>query len=52
MRGRFRRGPALVKFPGILEVAMRSALLHSTWREQSAMQEADVSCARPSTASA
>lgn len=41
IRGRFRRGPALVKFPGILEVAMRAALLHSTWREQSAMAQAD-----------
>jgi NTE family protein len=44
--GRFRRGVPLVKFPGILEVAMRAALLHSTWREQAAVQEADF-CLRP-----
>lgn len=41
IRGRFRRGPTVVKFPGILEVAMRAALLHSTWREQSSMAQAD-----------
>lgn len=47
IRGRFRRGPSLVKFPGILEVAMRAALLHSTWREAAAMQEADFCLAPP-----
>ena len=47
LRGRFRWGPSLIRFPGILEVAMRSALLHSTWREASAVHEADVCLSPP-----
>lgn len=46
LRGRFRRGAPTVKFPGILETAMRAALLHSTWREAAAVREADV-CLQP-----
>lgn len=46
LRGRFRRGAPPVKFPGILEVAMRAALLHSTWREAAAVRDADI-CLQP-----
>jgi len=46
LRGRFRRGAPPVQFPGILEVAMRASLLHSTWREKAALLEADF-CLRP-----
>jgi NTE family protein len=41
LRGRFRRRVPALKYPGILEVAMRASLLHSTWRERAALQEAD-----------
>lgn len=41
LRGRFRRGPAARPFPGIMEMAMRSALLHSSWREKEALAHAD-----------
>ena len=47
LRGRFWRpaaGP--VHFPGIMEVAMRSSLLHSSWREKEAIAQADF-CLRP-----
>ncbi|HEX6042553.1 cyclic nucleotide-binding domain-containing protein [Longimicrobium sp.] len=46
LRGRFRRGAPPVKFPGLMDVAMRAALLHSTWREAAAVREADI-CLRP-----
>lgn len=46
LRGRFRRGVPPISFPGILEVAMRASLLHSTWREKAALQEADF-CLHP-----
>lgn len=40
LRGRFRREPPR-PFPGIMEMAMRSALLHSAWREKEAMTHVD-----------
>jgi NTE family protein len=46
LRGRFWRGPAMRPFPGIMEMAMRSSLLHSSWREKEAMAQADF-CLRP-----
>lgn len=47
LRGRFRRGAVPVRpFPGIMEMAMRSSLLHSAWREKEAMAQADF-CLRP-----
>ena len=47
LRGRFRRGSAAARpFPGIMEMAMRASLLHSTWREKEALQQADF-CLRP-----
>ncbi|HEX2076486.1 MAG TPA: cyclic nucleotide-binding and patatin-like phospholipase domain-containing protein [Longimicrobium sp.] len=47
LRGRFWRpatGP--LQFPGIMEVAMRASLLHSSWREKEALSQADF-CLRP-----
>jgi predicted acylesterase/phospholipase RssA/CRP-like cAMP-binding protein len=47
LRGRFWRpaaGPLV--FPGIMEVAMRASLLHSSWREKEALSQADF-CLRP-----
>jgi predicted acylesterase/phospholipase RssA/CRP-like cAMP-binding protein len=41
LRGRFRTPAARVRFPGILEMAMRASLLHSTSREKSALDAAD-----------
>lgn len=46
LRGRFRFGAATRPFPGIMEMAMRSSLLHSSWREKEALAKADF-CLRP-----
>ncbi|HEX2206836.1 MAG TPA: patatin-like phospholipase family protein [Longimicrobium sp.] len=46
LRGRFRRGAQVRPFPGIMETAMRSSLLHSSWREKEAVEKADF-CLRP-----
>ena len=46
LRGRFRKRKGDRSFPGIMEMAMRATLLHSTWRERAALQEADF-CLRP-----
>jgi NTE family protein len=47
LRGRFWRGAAAARpFPGIMEMAMRSSLLHSSWREKEALAKADF-CLRP-----
>lgn len=46
LRGRFRRGVEVRPFPGIMEMAMRSSLLHSSWREKEALEKADF-CLRP-----
>lgn len=40
-------GRAPSKFPSILEVAMRSSMLHSSWREKEAIEEADVCLRAP-----
>jgi predicted acylesterase/phospholipase RssA/CRP-like cAMP-binding protein len=45
LRDRFRRARR-TPFPGIMEMAMRASLLHSTWRERAALEEADF-CFRP-----
>lgn len=45
LRGRFRRAGRL-KFPGIMEMAMRASLLHSTSRERESLENADF-CLRP-----
>lgn len=47
LRGRFRRGPEVRPFPGIMEMAMRSSLLHSSWREKEALEKADFSLRPP-----
>lgn len=46
LRGRFRRVAGVRPFPGIMEMAMRSSLLHSSWREKEALAQADF-CLRP-----
>jgi hypothetical protein len=47
LRNRFRRGASAARpFPGIMEMAMRSSLLHSSWREKEAISKADF-CLRP-----
>ncbi len=46
LRGRFRPTAERIRFPGILEMAMRASLLHSTWREKAALETADF-CFRP-----
>ncbi|HYR07773.1 MAG TPA: cyclic nucleotide-binding and patatin-like phospholipase domain-containing protein [Longimicrobium sp.] len=47
LRNRFRRGASAARpFPGIMEMAMRSSLLHSSWREKEAIGKADF-CLRP-----
>jgi predicted acylesterase/phospholipase RssA/CRP-like cAMP-binding protein len=46
LRGRFRRVAGSRPFPGIMEMAMRSSLLHSSWREKEALAKADF-CLRP-----
>jgi predicted acylesterase/phospholipase RssA/CRP-like cAMP-binding protein len=46
LRGRFRRRPGHRPFPGIMEMAMRASLLHSTSRERASLEEADF-CLRP-----
>ena len=40
-------GGSNVRFPSILEVAMRSSLLHSSWREKEAVEDADVCLRAP-----
>lgn len=45
LRGRFRKATA-PKFPGIMEMAMRASLLHSTSRERESLESADF-CLRP-----
>jgi NTE family protein len=46
LRGRFRPTAERVRFPGILEMAMRASLLHSTSREKASLEAADF-CFRP-----
>ena len=40
-------GSTPVRFPSILEVAMRSSLLHSSWREKAAVEDADLCLRAP-----
>lgn len=46
VRNRFSRGRPAVRFPSLMEVIMRATLLHSTYRQRVALQEADL-CLRP-----
>ncbi|HEV2148824.1 MAG TPA: cyclic nucleotide-binding domain-containing protein [Longimicrobiaceae bacterium] len=46
IRGRFTRGRPQVRFPSLMEVAMRASMLHSIYRERSALEAADL-CFRP-----
>jgi predicted acylesterase/phospholipase RssA/CRP-like cAMP-binding protein len=41
IRGRLSRRIARVRFPSLLEVAMRASMLHSTFRQRAALQLAD-----------
>jgi predicted acylesterase/phospholipase RssA/CRP-like cAMP-binding protein len=40
-------GRAASRFPSILEVAMRSSMLHSSWREKGAIEDADLCLRAP-----
>jgi predicted acylesterase/phospholipase RssA/CRP-like cAMP-binding protein len=48
LRGRFsRRGRPAVRFPSLMEVLLRSSMLHSTYRERLALEEADLTLRPP-----
>jgi predicted acylesterase/phospholipase RssA len=42
IRGRLSKDAATGRFPSFLEVAMRAAMLHSIYRERTAMERADL----------
>jgi NTE family protein/lysophospholipid hydrolase len=46
LKGRWWGKKGEKRFPSLMEVVLRASLLHSTWRERMAVQEADL-CLRP-----
>ena len=45
-RGKFRRTASAPRFPGLVELAVRASMLHSTSRQNAAVVDADF-CFRP-----